>query len=86
MGALPSSQIAIVQSIVCGSYVVKERENGSIEVTLDEKKITPVKPFLRQLALQENISLINSSGNPFNTRQLGSLIIKTLKAKKIETD
>lgn len=76
----PKNEIAQAQSVVIGDYTVTEMENGAIEVTQDGKLVLPAKPVLRQLAQAANISLLNSNGNPFNTRQLGSLLIKTLES------
>lgn len=78
--AQPKNDIAQAQSVVVGDYSVTELENGAIEVSQDGKLVSPAKPVLRQLAQAANISLLNSNGNPFNTRQLGSLLIKTLKS------
>jgi hypothetical protein len=77
--AKPKNQIAPVQSIVIENYTVTELENGTIEVSQEGQILLPAKPILRQLAQAANISLLNSNGNPFNTRQLGSLLMKTLK-------
>jgi hypothetical protein len=35
---------------------------------------------LSEIAMQLNVSLVNSAGNPFNTRQLGTQIIKSVQA------
>ncbi|MEH6532395.1 MAG: hypothetical protein V7735_13810 [Photobacterium frigidiphilum] len=57
-----------------------ERENGSIEVLKDEKTRLPAKPHLRHVAKELAISTLNINGNTYNTRQLGSLIIRELNA------
>lgn len=72
----PPRDIVKVQSVSINDYVITELENGSIEIYRDNKSITPVKPILRELAMEANINLVNINGNPFNTRQLGSLLIK----------
>ncbi len=76
---VPKNEIAQAQNVVIGDYTVTELENGTIEVSQNGKLMLPAKPVLRQLAQAANISLLNSNGNPLNTRQLGSLLIKTLK-------
>lgn len=58
-----------------GSYIVHELESGSIEVERDGQRVTPTKPALREIASKLNLGLQNRSGNPMNTRQLGSCII-----------
>ncbi|ABI55860.1 hypothetical protein Mlg_0506 [Alkalilimnicola ehrlichii MLHE-1] len=60
------------------SYTVRELENGSIEVEQAGALLVPAKPTLRGLARRLHLSLLNSNGNPLNTRQLGSQIIKSL--------
>jgi len=42
--------------------------------------VTPAKPALREVAYALNISLINSNGNPLNTRQLSSQVIQVVRA------
>lgn len=65
-----------------GNHAIRELENGSIEVKQNGTPVVPVKPILRKLAAQLNIGLLNGNGNPYNTRQLGSLIIKSLQELK----
>lgn len=74
----PNSKISVLKSIQISEYTIKELENGTIEVERDNQVLTPAKPILRELATQLNISILNGAGNPMNTRQLGSLIIKTI--------
>ena len=73
------SEIPAVESVVHGAYTLTELENGSIQVLEDGKPIAPVKPVLRTLAGELNISILNTNGNPYNTRQLGSLVIAAIK-------
>jgi len=61
-------------------FDIEELENGTILIKYEGKLLTPSKPALRELAMKFNISLINSNGNPYNTRQLGSLLIKTINS------
>ncbi len=61
-----------------GSYVIRESESGAIEVERDGKPVIPAKAALRDLAGQLFLGLLNGSGNPYNTRQLGSLVIKAI--------
>lgn len=64
-------------------YLIKELESGSIEVHEGEQKHQVVKPVLRKIAEALSIPIVNGNGNPYNTRQLGAVIIKTLKVDKI---
>lgn len=69
-----------VKEVSYQGYIIRELENGSIEVERAGKIILPVKPVLRDLALQLNIGLLNNNDNALNTRQLGSQIIKSVQA------
>lgn len=73
------SDIKSVNQVCFQGYIIRELENGSIEVERDGVIFLPVKPALRELAIQLNIGLLNGSGNAFNTRQLGSQIIKSIQ-------
>lgn len=75
------SDIPVVRSAVHSPYRIEELENGTIQVLEGSDKISPAKPILRKIAEKLGISLFNSSGNPYNTRQLGSLVIKGLQEK-----
>ncbi len=72
------TDIKSVTEVAYEGYVVKELETGSIELTFGGQTVTPVLPGLRKLAQLLNLSILNSSGNAFTTRQLGSQIIKTV--------
>ncbi len=73
-----SRDIKAVKEVNFHGYVILERETGSIEVRQNGVPVGQVKPVLRELAGDLNIGLLNSSGNPLNTRQLGSQIIKSV--------
>jgi hypothetical protein len=60
---------------------VRELENGTIEVYANGGLVSPSKPALKELATQLNVPLLNSNGNPYNTRQLGSLVIKSIESR-----
>ena len=68
-----------VSEVRHGGYTIRELENGSIEADVDGKPVVPVKPVLRELAAELSVGLLNENGNPHNTRQLGSLIMKSVK-------
>lgn len=74
----PRAEIQIAKEVRYNDYVVRELETGTIEVQRDEVIVNPVKPILRELAVELNVPLLNSAGNPFNTRQLGSHVIRTI--------
>jgi len=70
--------IRTVTSANFDDYCINELENGSIEITQDGNSISPVKPVLREIASKLNLPTVNGNGNNYNTRQLGSLVIKSL--------
>jgi hypothetical protein len=76
--AKPRSELKTANEVAFKGYKIRELESGSIEVEKDGTLIAPAKPALREVALQLNISLVNANGNPLNTRQLGSQIIKSV--------
>jgi len=75
------SEIPVVNTATFESYVIQELENGTVEVEVNGEFISPAKPVLRELALKFNLALLNSNGNPYNTRQLGSLLIKAIQTQ-----
>lgn len=66
-----------------GDLTVRELESGTIEVLRDGVRLEPAKPVLRIIAEELNIGLLNGGGNPHNTRQLGSLVIKAIAESKL---
>lgn len=64
-----------------GDLTIRELESGTMEVLHNGEQVDPVKPVLRKIAGDLNIGLLNGSGNPHNTRQLGSLVIKAIRER-----
>lgn len=75
----PQSELATVNTVSYGGYTVQELESGTILVEHGNAPVMPAKPALREMANALNIPLINSNGNPLNTRQLGSQVIQGVK-------
>lgn len=71
---------AVASEVSFGPFVIRELESGAIELERSGIAMQPVKPALRELAVQLNLGLLNSRGNEFNTRQLGTQIIQSIKA------
>lgn len=76
----PGTTIRAVNEVEINGFVVKELETGTIEVFRDGLPQIPAKPILRELATSLSINLLNSNGNPHNTRALGSQIVKSVQA------
>ena len=72
------SNIPTLSSVRLDNYTINALENGTIEVFIDGELATPAKPILRKLAAKLGVDILNSNGNPQNTRQLGSLIISAI--------
>jgi len=70
--------IAAIKSVSVGSYRIKELENGTIEIEEGGNLVSPVRPVLQSIAQSLNINTLNGNGNPYNTRQLGSILIKSV--------
>lgn len=80
LGGRPAvREVNTVSSVEHGQYTVRALENGAIEVLMGSKSVLPVKPVLREIAAQIGVPRINANGNPHNTRQLGSLVIKAIE-------
>lgn len=75
----PRSEIKTTNEVTYRGHTIKELESGSIEVLKGIVIVSPAKPVLRELAAQLNIPLLNANGNPLNTRQLGTQIIKSIE-------
>jgi hypothetical protein len=63
------------------SILVEQLENQTIRASRSGVPLTPVKPYLRELAKSLNVSILNGSGNKKNTRQLGADILKAITAQ-----
>jgi len=61
-----------------GDVILRQSSSGAIEVLRDGKAVVPAKPLLREIANEQGISLLASTGNPHNTRRLGRKIISFL--------
>lgn len=70
---------AIADTVIYGPYVLRQRENGTIEIEQNGFAVQPVKPVLRELALQLHIDLENANGNDLNTRQLGAQVMGAIR-------
>ncbi len=71
-------EIPIIRKANYQNYTIQELESGSIEIYVEGEKQLIVKPILREIANLISVSIFNAKGNPYNTRQLGTLIIKQL--------
>jgi hypothetical protein len=75
----PRSELKAIREVQFEGFMIRELENGTIEMDCGGHVVTPAKPVLRELSLKLNVSLVNSSGNPLNTRQLGTQVINSIE-------
>ncbi|MDM0084751.1 hypothetical protein QTI17_29540 [Variovorax sp. J31P179] len=75
----PRETSPLASEATLDGFLVRELESGTIEVLRDGQPQVPAKPVLRELAIRLNVGLLNQRGNPLNTRQLGTLIIRSIK-------
>ena len=73
------TDIPTVTSVQYDNYTINALENGTIEVFSNGELVTPAKPTLRKLAAKLGVDILNSNGNPQNTRQLGSQMISAIE-------
>ncbi|MBC3872077.1 DUF6998 domain-containing protein [Undibacterium flavidum] len=73
-----SHELVKVKEAAYQNLRIIELENGAIEIYEDNVKAAKSHPILRKIAFEISVPLLNSKGNPYNTRQLGSLVISAL--------
>jgi len=73
------SQQNMIDSAIHKEYIIQEFESGTIIISKDNEIISPAKPLLRKFSSELHLPILNTNGNPMNTRQLGSRLIKELK-------
>jgi hypothetical protein len=73
----PTTQV--VEEVIYGEHVIRQRESGSIEVERNGVSIQPVMPVLRELATKLQLVQQNGRGNDLNTRQLGAQVVRAVR-------
>lgn len=74
----PLDQMGVESSVEVENYRISIIENGSVAVFKDGTQVTPAKPILRRFAKLHNVDILNGSGNPKNTRQLGADLVHAM--------
>ena len=77
------SEIPVVQAANFKAFTLQELASGTIELLRDGKPVQVVKPELRALAAKLGVSIHNANGNPLNTRQLGTVLIRELRDRGV---
>jgi hypothetical protein len=75
------SELSTIKMVEFENYKILELENGTIEVLENESLILPAKPVLRKISSRLNVNILNNNGNPKNTRQLGSHLIRVIQSQ-----
>lgn len=74
-GSPPTRERIVAQSAEFNEYLIQILDDGTVEVESRGRPVKPSKPALRSIAGILGLSLLNGSGNPMNTRQLGARIV-----------
>ncbi|SFP83957.1 DUF6998 domain-containing protein [Tranquillimonas alkanivorans] len=74
--------LRIVAAASYASHTIRQYENGTILVDTDGRRAPSAKPILRTVAAEIGVDLLNGSGNPKNTRQLGADLIRLLQERQ----
>lgn len=72
------SDLNVRASAEYAPYLIRRYENSTLELLEDDTPISPTLPVLREIARKVGVEILNSNGNPKNTRTLGADIIKVL--------
>lgn len=75
------SELRVTEEGLHRDMLVKQFENGTIVVERSGKPETPAKPALRQIASEIGVDILNSNGNPKNTRSLGADVLTVLRTQ-----
>jgi len=76
----PKADLLKVKTGEYKGTIINELETGTIEVLVDGKSVSAMAE-LKRIAAELNIGILNGAGNPYNTRQLGSIILRELAAR-----
>lgn len=76
--AAPAREPATQTFVNTNGFKVAVLETGKIRVTNEGQIVQPSKPVLRDLAAKYGVDLLNGSGNPKNTRQLGADVVRAI--------
>ena len=75
------SELRVIEQGAFHNILVKQLENGTILVERNGQPENPAKPALREIAVEVGVDLLNSNGNPKNTRSLGADILTVLSSR-----
>lgn len=82
LASRPVEDMTVVAQADYASVKILQYENGTMAVERSGVREPQAKPTLREVAAEIGVSLLNGSGNPKNTRQLGSDILTVLNGQQ----
>lgn len=68
----------IFEEVAYQGHTIRKHEDTTIEVLEGTRNVSPLMPYLREVAQDLGLSTLNGSGNPLNTRQLGARVINAI--------
>ncbi|WP_339108022.1 hypothetical protein [Thioclava sp. GXIMD4216] len=77
------SDLRVTAQAVSSDILIKQLENGTILVERNGQRETPAIPALREVAVAIGVDILNSNGNPKNTRSLGADILTVLCSQSV---
>lgn len=77
--ARPLEEMVVLRQEAYKQSIIKQYENGTIQVLHDGVEEKVAKPFLREIANELQVTITNAAGTPKNTRQLGDHILRKLE-------
>lgn len=75
------SELRVTEQGSLRDIMVMQLENGTILVERNGQPESPAKPVLREVAVDIGVDILNSNGNPKNTRTLGADILTVLNSR-----
>ncbi|ATN36187.1 hypothetical protein ACO34A_20570 [Rhizobium sp. ACO-34A] len=81
----PLEEMVMLREEPYKRHLIRQYENGTIQVLTDGEEVPTTKPVLREIARDIQVDLLNGAGSPRNTRQLGDQIINKLEELRVES-
>lgn len=76
----PIENLRVVDEASHGDVTIKQYENGTILVFRNDTQLPVAKSVLREIAAKIGVDFMRATGEQKNTRQIGTGVIKMLKA------
>jgi predicted phosphoribosyltransferase len=63
------------------AYLIRQIVTDTIEITRSGVAVSPAHAILRKFAADLSVPVVNSMGNPLNTRSLGCVVIREIQRR-----